>query len=224
MALFGAIVTALYRRERTGKGGFVASSLLANGLWANAYMTQARLCGAELPPRPKRADSPNALAAMYACADGRWFLLVMLSEDRQWPSLARAIGREDLLEDPRFLTSPLRRANATALLGILDAVFAAHPLTHWRPILDAAGLTFGLIGTTDEAAIDDQARAAGMLPAFAGSDLHTIDSPLHIDGAPKSPPRLAPAVGQHSRDILAEAGIPAPEIDRLLAAGVVFNT
>ena len=222
MALFGAITTALYRRERTGKGGFVASNLLANGLWANAYMMQARLCGATLPPRPQRENSPNALANLYCCADGRWFLLVMLSEDRQWPALARAIGRPDLTDDPRFLTSATRRANAGALMAILDTIFAAHPLPHWRPILDAAGLTFGLVGTTDEAAIDTQAIAAGMLPRIEGADVSTIDSPLHIDGPAKAPPRRAPDIGQHSREILAEAGYPAETIDALLAAGVIF--
>jgi crotonobetainyl-CoA:carnitine CoA-transferase CaiB-like acyl-CoA transferase len=228
MALYGAIVTALYRRERTGKGGFVASSLLANGLWANGYLMQARLCGADIPPRPKRAASPNALAAMYCCADGRWFLLVMLSEDRQWPAFANAIGRTDLTLDPRFLSSPLRRANATALLGILDDLFATAPLGHWRELLDAAGVTFGLVGTTDEAAVDAQALAAGMLPTLEGTGLRTVNSPLHIaplhiDGAAMAPPRLAPALGQHSRDVLAEAGFAPAEIESLVTAGIIFN-
>ncbi len=225
MALYGAIVTALYTRERSGRGGFVASSLLANGLWANAYMVQARLCGATIPPRPKRAQAPNALANMYCCADGRWFLLVMLSEERQWPALTAAIGQPGLADDPRFASNATRRANATALMAILDDAFAAHPLADWRTRLDAAGLTFGLVGTVDEVVVDEQARAAGMLIPLEGTPesagLSTIDSPIHIAGLTKTPARAAPRVGQDTREVLAEAGFSADEIDALLSSRVI---
>ncbi len=106
MALFGAIVTALYQRERTGRGAHVASSLLANGVWANGYLTQAALCGARAVPRPPRERGLNALTTYYRCRDGLWLILTILNEDRHWPALARALGREDLLTDPRFVTRP----------------------------------------------------------------------------------------------------------------------
>ena len=95
----------LYRREKTGRGGGVQSSLLQNGLWANACFVQSRLYGEPVPHRPPRAQAPNALANHYRCRDGRWFIMALFNEPRQWPGFLAAIGRPDLADDPRFATS-----------------------------------------------------------------------------------------------------------------------
>jgi crotonobetainyl-CoA:carnitine CoA-transferase CaiB-like acyl-CoA transferase len=108
-----------------------------------------------------------------------------------------------------------------ALMAILDGVFASRPLAEWRGVLDAAGLTFGIIGTLDEAASDPQALAAGFLRRFADGGMLTVDSPIHLDGVHKTTPRLPPGVGEHGRTILAEAGFDGAEIAALLRAGVV---
>jgi crotonobetainyl-CoA:carnitine CoA-transferase CaiB-like acyl-CoA transferase len=70
VSVYAAIVTALYQRERTGRGAYVTSSLVANGLWANAYVVQAALCGATMIPRPPRVEALNALTTYYRCRDG----------------------------------------------------------------------------------------------------------------------------------------------------------
>ena len=127
-SMYGAIVTALYRRERTGRGGLASTSLLANGLWANGCFAQARLCGAHVVSRPPREDSANACANIYRCADERWFMLTMLNEERQFAPLLRAIDRVDLLDDPRFATGAARRDNARALTAIFDKALAAGAL------------------------------------------------------------------------------------------------
>ena len=141
--LYAAIVTALYRREKTGKGGVVQSSLLQNGLWANACFVQSRLCGEHLTHRAPRAQAPNALANHYRCRDGRWFIMALHNEPRQWPGFLTAIGRTDLADDPRFATSAARKQYAGALVQVLDTVFAQRDLADWRTRLDAAGVTFG---------------------------------------------------------------------------------
>src|ERR1700709_2427225 len=91
MALYGAIVTALYQREKTERGGEVRASLMASGMWANGYLIQAKLCGVSFPPRPPREESVSALGNIYRTSDDRWFMLAVLNE-RQWPALARAVG------------------------------------------------------------------------------------------------------------------------------------
>src|SRR5439155_9468791 len=141
--LYAAIVTALYRRERTGKGGVAQTSLLQNGLWANGCYVQNRLFGEHVAHRPPRVDTPRALANHYRCRDGRWFLMALHNETRQLGSFLKAIGASQLSEDTRFATKEARRANSRALSAILDGIFAKRDLAEWRPILEAAGVTFG---------------------------------------------------------------------------------
>ena len=102
MALFGAIMLALYQRERTGRGGKVRSSLLANGAWSNGIYLQAMLCGAESFRHVDCREPDNALVNQYETGDGEWMLLALVQEDKLWPGLCRALERPDLLADPRF--------------------------------------------------------------------------------------------------------------------------
>src|SRR5919108_895191 len=139
MATYGAIVTALYQRERTGKGGCVDSSLLANGLWANGCSVQAALCGEKVVPQPPRERGLNALRVHYRCRDGHWLLLSIAIDEWRWEKFKECLGAS-ALSDPRFATHQRREANARELIGILDAIFATKDLAEWRSILDAAGL------------------------------------------------------------------------------------
>jgi crotonobetainyl-CoA:carnitine CoA-transferase CaiB-like acyl-CoA transferase len=221
MGLFGAIVTALYRRERTGQGGIVHSSLLANGLWANGFYAQAQLSGATIHPRLPRDQVPNAVSNHYRTRDGRWFMLVMLNEEKQFRPFCVALGQPELADDPRFADIADRRANAKALVGLLDAAFARRDLADWLPVMEQAGITFGLVATLEDIPQDRQARAIEALTPFSGSDMLTVMSPFHVEGERKVRPRIGPAVGEHSAEVLEEAGYDATEIERLRGLGVV---
>lgn len=206
MAFYAGIVTALLRRERTGMGGEVRASLLANGMWSNAFLVQAALVGAPTPLRAPREQTQRPLGGLYTAGDGRHFLLALTSEVRQWPAIAKAIGQPGLVEDPRFIDMDARRDNARALQMIFDEAFARQPLAYWRKTLDAAGLTFGIVGTVEEAAADEQARAAGILKPMADSEFLTVDSPFTITGVDKVPAVRHPEHGEHSKQILRDAG------------------
>jgi crotonobetainyl-CoA:carnitine CoA-transferase CaiB-like acyl-CoA transferase len=219
MTLYGAIVTALYRRDRTGLGSKVSSSLVANGLWANSYFVQAQLCGSEFPPRPPRTHVLNPLSNSYRCKDGRWFILSMVNEVRQFEPFMQAIGLSEHIA--RFALQRDRQANSHELIGLLDGVFGTRDLADWRTILDAAGVTFGVVGTMDDILHDEQARHAGAIVPFADGSGLTVSSPFNIDGVTKHPPGPAPAVGQHSDAILTDAGYSADEIRRLRELKVV---
>ncbi len=226
VSLFAAIMAGLYRRERTGQGSMVSTSLLANGLWMNATQIQAALTGAKVEPRPPREEPATALANLYRCGDGRWFLLNALNDERDWPQLLRALERPDLDADPRFATTPARRANARALVPVLDAIFATRPWAEWHRRLHAHGLTFGEVATVDDARHDRQMTESGALVPFddprAGAPL-TVASPVWLDGVDKVAPRMAPELGEHSVEILREAGYSDGEIDTLLAARTIVQ-
>jgi formyl-CoA transferase len=220
-ALYAAIVTALYRREKTGKGGVAQSSLLQNGLWANACFIQSRLFGEPMPLRAPRAHAPNPLANHYRCRDGRWFIMALFNEQRQLRGFLTAIGCTHLADDPRFATSAARKQNASALVAILYEVFVQRDLAEWRTILNAAGVTFGGVHSVDETSDDAQFQQIGALVPFADGKGLTVSSPFHLDGETKVAPRRAPSVGQHTDEVLQEAGYSTGDIARLRALGVL---
>ena len=222
MSLFSAIMVGLYQRDRTGRGMQVGSSLIANGMWSNGFMVQAALCGATFYPRPPREKLFNALAIQYRCRDDRWLILTILNEDRHWPVLAKCLGREDWVSDPRFLTQRDRFKHATELIAELDAAFATRDRAEWRDILTQAGIVFEIVASPADAAADQQAIAAGALVPFENDTLMTISSPFYVEGAPKVVPRKAPDVGQHTDDILRSAGFDEAEIAQLHEAKIVF--
>jgi formyl-CoA transferase len=226
MSLFAAIMAGLYHRERTGRGTAVSTSLLANGLWMNAIPVQGILCGARTEVRPPREAAISALANLYRCRDRRWFMLTITGDERHWESFARGIGREDLVTDPRFEVTEARRANAPVLTAILDEWFETKDWAAWSPILEKTGVAFGVVATLDDVPHDAQMRASGALVPIddprAGAS-HTVSSPLHIGGQEKVPPTFAPAIGEHTVEVLRAAGVAEAEIERLLRAGVILQ-
>ncbi len=220
LALYAAIVSALYKRERTGRGSHVGSSLLANGLWANACAVQAALCGEDVRPEPARAHSSVPWRIAYRCKDDRWLILSITPDETRWLAFRRALNA-DALDDPRFATLAACKLHTRELIGALDSIFATKPLTDWSALLDANRIVFGRVATMAEVVGDAQARSGGAFVPFADSAQLTIDSPFWIEGVAKTPPRRPPGVGEHSDSILAAAGYSDAQIRGLREDGVV---
>src|SRR5882757_5707166 len=221
MAFYGAIVTALYKRERTGKGSHVSSNLMANGVWAASVLAQAKLVGAKFERRRPREQALNAVTNHYQCKDGRWLILSLLNEDRQWPTLVKCLDREDLLTDQRFATKKDRHARSLELIKILDQVFAARDLAEWRKILDGNGLVFGVVGILDDIPNDQQMIDNEVLVPFENDTMLTVNSPIWVDGSKKVQPRKPPGLGEHSDEILRNAGYDEAAIEKLRTSGAV---
>ncbi len=128
MSLFGAIMLALYDRERTGCGGKVSSSLAANGAWANSGLLQSQICGARYYPMTTRTTAFNPLINHYVTRDGRRILLCLLTPERDFARLSCALGCADLPKQPQFADGPARTQNSAELIAILDKIIGARDL------------------------------------------------------------------------------------------------
>ncbi len=224
MALFGAVMLALYQRERTGRGSKVRSSLLANGAWSNAIYLQAMLCGSE-PYRHLDCHQPgNAVVNQYETADGTWVLLALVQEDKLWPGLCRAIERPELASDPRFATRPERRARARELCAILEPIFRSRDFGHWRKALDEQQITFAHVARLADVIEDPQLEAAGIFREARdsrGRAVRSIASPIAVEGSAPVEPRPAPALGEHTDEVLAALGYDDAARQALRARGAI---
>jgi crotonobetainyl-CoA:carnitine CoA-transferase CaiB-like acyl-CoA transferase len=222
VGLYSAIVTALYRRERTGKGSYVTTSLLAQGVWSASVSIQAALCGATFYGLHDRMHPANAALNVYRASDDTWFVLIVTSD--KLAAVAKAIGRPDLLTDPRFADPVKLMQNMPQLAEILDQVFAAQPMTYWYQVFNGVHVTFGAVRGPREVIEDPQLRLNDIVVPLdgAGGKLDTtISSPIQVHGITKVPARRAPALGEHNAEVLEQLGFSASEIDALHASGAV---
>ena len=120
-----------------------------------------------------------------------------------------------------YLTKDSRRANVRALMAELDDLFAQFDLAYLRKTLDAAGITFGFVGTIDEAMHDRQMRDAGAIVPTADGKSEIVSSPFALEGSQKVAPRPAPTMGQHTDEVLAEYGFSNAEISAMRNAKAV---
>ncbi|MDF3292638.1 CaiB/BaiF CoA transferase family protein [Streptomyces silvisoli] len=224
ITLYAGIVTALYRREKTGEGAHVTASLIAEGAWAEGVWLQAVLDGAEDPRPIDRLNPPNALAHAYRTADDRWLLLAFVNEDKQVPLFLKAIGHPEAAQNPHYADTPSRRAHAAEIAALLDKTFATRPLADWRALLDAADITYGTVQTLEECAEDPQLIANRILVPIddgSGGAHLTIDSPVRLEQEPKVSPRPAPGLGEHTESVLRDLGFDATGIENLRRAGAI---
>src|SRR6266478_8212544 len=224
VGLFSAIVTGLYRRERTGKGSYVTTSLLASGVWAAGVVIQAALANATFYPLHDRVKPPNATFNVYRASDDQWFLIVVTPD--HWPALAKAIGRPDLLTDPPFADPAKQVANAQQLTAILDELFASQPMAHWREAFDQAHVFLGIRQPPSDVAKDPQLAANDFVVPLEGAGGHlqfTVSSPIQVHDVAKVPARRAPELGEHNEEILKQLGFDAQEIDGLRVDAAVTS-
>src|ERR1700739_1348621 len=199
VGLYSAIVTALYRRERTGQGSYVTTSLLAEGVWSASVFIQAALCEANFFGLHDRKNPANAALNVYRASDGAWFLLVVTPDKVE--AVTKAIGRPDLLTDPRFSDPARLTQNMPQLTEILDEVFGSQPMTHWYEVFNGIHVTFGAVRGAQEVINDPQLRANEIVVPLEGAGdklTLTISSPIQVHGVTKIAARRAPELGEHN--------------------------
>jgi crotonobetainyl-CoA:carnitine CoA-transferase CaiB-like acyl-CoA transferase len=222
VGLYSAIVTALYRRERTGKGSHVTTSLLAQGVWSASVSIQAALCEAKFFALHDRKNPANAALNVYRAGDGTWFVLIVMPD--KLAAVAKAIGRTDLLTDPRFSDPAKLVENTPQLTAILDEVFGSQPMAHWYEVFNGVHVTFGAVREPQEVIKDPQLRANDIVVPLEGAGgklTSTISSPIQVHGVAKASARRAPEIGEHNDEVLRQLGFNATEVDGLRASGAI---
>ncbi|MDA2893323.1 CaiB/BaiF CoA-transferase family protein [Mycolicibacterium sp. BiH015] len=211
-AIYAAVVTGLYHRERTGEGANVGTSLLATGVWATGTLVSAALAGGKPYELHDHNKPVNAMTNPYQSADDRWLMLA--AKQTAWPAVAKAIGRVDLLQDPRFADADAIGHHAADLAKALATEFRRNPLNHWKPLLDEARIPYGIVQTPEQAAADPQLRAAEIVVPIDGAPdvQYTVNNPLVLRGMTRVAARRAPEHGEHNDEVLRELGYSTEDI------------
>jgi crotonobetainyl-CoA:carnitine CoA-transferase CaiB-like acyl-CoA transferase len=158
VTLFASIMVALYRRQITGKGSRVFTSLMANGIWSHGCGIQAALCGAEFLPKWTRKNAICPLVNHYVARDGRRMFFCLLDPVRDWRNLCHALAFDELHDDPRFATTKARQENSAELVKRIDEVIATRDLDEWTAIFKQYDLVWGPVPSAVEVAHDPQAQ------------------------------------------------------------------
>ncbi|KUJ85246.1 hypothetical protein AVO45_17235 [Ruegeria marisrubri] len=219
--LAGAVLGGLYHRERTGNGSEVFTSLMQNGLWANACMMQSALVGTDPMPKFHLDEWPNpVLGGRFKTKEGRYVIIMEMNPDNI-ANLRDAFGADHLKGDERFATPQSRLKNAKALFDEMQAIVGTHDLETVKERLSKFGVNFSVVQTTAECTQDEHMIANGCFPEVEGADgIRTVDSPMQIfsEGVEKVKPQNPPAVGEHTVSELMAVGFTEDEIKALAEA------
>jgi len=219
------IMGALLARERTGRGQIVEVSLLGSMIWFQQLHANLALTVGKLISAGNRKQQRNPLWNYYRCGDGQWIMFAMLQPDRYWADFCRTLGREDLATDPRCANMYIRGENAATLIEELDATFLTKPRSDWMKILREGGdFIFGPVNTYLDFLDDPQVLENRYITDFehpTAGTVKIVNHPFHFSETPASVRRPSPEFGQHTEEVLLEAGYSWEEIENLRREEVI---
>jgi len=224
MTLFGGIMLALRKRETTGEGSMVSTSLASTGAWANGLNLQAVMTGADNAARRDAEGWSNPFTNVYPTKDGRHIMLAVQNMKRDWPLLAKALGHEEWLDDERFAHVKAVFKNRFEALATITEAFRALSLEDALAALESSGIVHSKIYRNAEVIEDPQLIAnqlvVGTDSTEPGYD-RALASPMRVHGSPQQTPSRAPTIGQHTQALLLEQGFTQAQIDLLVTDKVV---
>lgn len=216
------VLTALLHRERTGQGQRVDVALLAAAVLAHAARLSVFLATGEEPGRHGSGHPYMVPFQAFAAADGWIYVAVWV--DRLWGPFCQAVERPELAGDPRFADREGRRRHRAELAGLLEPVFRRRTVREWMARLEAFDVLCAPVNRYADLPDDPQVRAGGLLVEEdhpRAGRLRTLAPPLRFSRTPGTLRTPAPALGEHTDPVLAEAGVPPDEIARLRDLKVV---
>lgn len=205
--MYGAIgvLAALAARGRTGRGQRVDACLYDTAVAFGHYEAVGFLATGRPPERLGQGHRGAAPYQVFRTRDG-WVTIGSATQPL-WERLCRLLGREDLLQDPRFADNAGRVANRAALVAGLEAALAARTTDDWVAALDAAGIPVGPVRTYDEVLTGPQVAARRMVETVehpSAGETRILGIPVKLSDTPGSVRRPAPRLGEHTAEVLAE--------------------
>ncbi|MEM7018356.1 MAG: CoA transferase [Pseudomonadota bacterium] len=225
LAMVGMILAALRQAERTGEGQAVETSLYATAVWTQA--TDYAITAVDCAPVRQRARHQliSATSNRYPCGDGKW-VVINMPELSAWPKFCKVIDREEWLEDERLQDLRGRFHNMEELVVGIDEALSVKSRDEWGKIFDENKIIWGPVLGLHEVATDPQAEAMGVFPTVEGDEIGTYRSvaiPMKFKNTDVGPRGPSPKLGQDTREVLANSGLSATEIDDYLQAGVIAD-
>jgi len=225
MTIAGGIAAALYKRAQTGVPSVVDVSLLGLAAWnLSPDVTSSALY--DKPPIPtfNRHEAPNPLVGNYKTSDGRYITLMMLQGDRFFPEFCTVIGRPDLATDERYAEPMNRFTNRSELIQTFDAEFASKTFDEWIEILQPLSGAWGPVQNAYDLHTDPDVVANGYIPmvtSMSGAKFAMPVNPVQFDEI-QVVPTGAPEHGQHTEEILLDAGFEWGAIEKYKEQGAIL--
>jgi crotonobetainyl-CoA:carnitine CoA-transferase CaiB-like acyl-CoA transferase len=216
------ILTALLHRATGGEGQRVDVSLLEGALLAQAARLPLFWASGEDPGRHGSAHAHLAPFQAFEASDGWIYVAVWV--DRMWKPFCQVMGLEDMADDPALGTRESRRQHRDRLVARLEPLFRTRTVADWMARLEAADVLCAPVNTYADLDADPQIGATGIFQEQehpGAGRVRTLGTPVRFEKTPGTLRRPAPALGEHSTEVLREAGLDPAEVDRLHQSGVI---
>ncbi len=215
------ILSAYIHALKTGQGQLVDTSLLEAGIAYTIWESSGYFANGEIPGPLGSAHRVSAPYQALRTADG--YINIGAATQNTWEQFCRAVGLESLVEDPRFKQPGDRKARESELAALLEETLSRQTTAYWLEVLDRAGVVAGPILNMAQVYQDPHVQARNMVVDLEDPEaglLRHIGIPVKLSATPGTVRRRAPALGEHTREILAESGFTSQEVEDLLALGV----
>lgn len=214
LAALAGVLAAVLDQRATGRGRLVEVSLLRTGAYILGWDLGLQLALGRVAGSEPRQRNQAPLMNPYRTGDGHWFFFTGLEAERHLPSVCRALGRADLLDDPRFASAASIRRHRREVIAILDEVISGRTLDEWAARFDREGVWWAPALAPPDVVTDPQLLANDGIVEVdagrAGAGMRSVNGPVSFSGARPGPPPGVPSLGQHTEEVVGGlAGRPA---------------
>lgn len=223
LGLAGGVAAALYKRKETGKGERVTVSLFHTAVFGMGIMVSAAHYGYRMPI--SRKNPPNPLNTTFKCSDDRWIQIAFFQYDKWFPKFCDEVIERPDLKDTKYSTLRSAVNYVEEFVEMMEVEFAKRPVDEWCDRLQSAGIPYEKLATTEEVLEDPQCWENGYLHRHTFESGHEgviFNTPVMFTEAPKPEYVRAPKLGEHTKEVLAEAGIGDAELEELKEKKVIL--